>query len=132
MYSSTPGHKPVVNYWTQYFAQDKDENEKFKGLVRSQAGERYYPSFEVAKIVGLSSKAVSKLTSRVMAVDRDRSGKVNLGLSVKFEGKAQKVIDYSRKTDRYWEFSQATVDLIKEYKVAGADTLWAILLIPCL
>jgi 5'-3' exoribonuclease 1 len=55
-----------------------------------------------------------------MAVDGDRSGKINLGLSVKFEAKAQKVIDYSRKTDRYWEFSQTTVDLIKEYKVTGA------------
>ena len=67
---------------------------------------------------------VSKLTSRVMAVDEDRSGKmVNLGLSVKFEARAQKVIDYSRKTDRYWEFSQTTVDLIKEYKVIGANIL---------
>lgn len=54
-----------------------------------------------------------------MAVDADRSGKVNLGLSVKFEGKSQKVIDYSRKTDRYWEFSQETVALVKEYKVTG-------------
>jgi len=66
-----------------------------------------------------------------MAVDKDRSGKVNLGLSVKFEGKAQKVIDYSRKTDRYWEFSQTTVDLIKEYKVTSANTLRAKFLIPC-
>lgn len=59
---------------------------------------------------------VSKLTSRVMAVD-DRSAKMNLGLSVKFEAKALKVIGYSRRTDRHWEFSQSTVDLIREYKV---------------
>lgn len=59
-----------------------------------------------------------------MAVDRDRTGKVNLGLSVKFEGKAQKVVDYSRKTDRYWEFSQTTVALIKEYKVTDAIVPW--------
>ena len=97
--------------------QDKDENERFKALVRDQPGERYYPSPEVAKIVGLSPKVVSKVTSRVMAVG---SGKTNLGLSVKFEAKAQKVIDYSRKKYRYWEFSQATVDLIKEYKVIAA------------
>ena len=59
-----------------------------------------------------------------MAVDEDRSGKmINLGLNVKFEARAQKVIDYSRKTDRYWEFSQTTVDLIKEYKVIGASIL---------
>ena len=99
--------------------QDKDENERFKALVRDQPGERYYPLSEVAKIVGVSSKVVSKLTSRVMALDGDRSGKVNLGLSIKFEAKAQKVIDYSRKTDRYWEFSQVALDLIKEYKVSS-------------
>lgn len=66
---------------------------------------------------------VSKLTSSVMAVDEDRSGKINLGLSVKFEGRSQKVIDYSRKTDRYWEFSQTTVALIKEYKVTRCQCL---------
>ena len=104
----------------QYFVQEKDENERFKLLVRDQPGEKYYPLPEVAKISGLSPKVVSKLTSRVIAVDVDRSGKVNLGLSVKFEAKAQKVIDYSRKTYRSWEFSQATVDLIREYKVTDA------------
>ncbi|KAF9645770.1 hypothetical protein BDM02DRAFT_3067794, partial [Thelephora ganbajun] len=106
----------VLSVILTYSAQEKGENEKFKGLVRNQPGERYYPSFEVAKIAGLSSKAVSKLTSRVMAVGRDSSEKANLGLSVKFEAKAQKVIGYSRRTDRYWEFSQTTVALIKEYK----------------
>lgn len=53
----------------------------------------------------------------------DRSAKINLGLSVKFEAKAQKVIGYSRKTDRYWEFSQTAVALIKEYKVTSSDVL---------
>lgn len=100
--------------------QEKDENERFKALVRDQPGEKYHPLPEVAKIAGLSPKVVSKLTSRVIAIDVDRSGKINLGLSVKFEAKAQKVIDYSRKTYRYWEFSQATVDLVKEYKVTDA------------
>jgi len=43
--------------------------------------------------------------------------KTNLGLSLKFEAKALKVIDYSRKDGRTWEYSQKAVDLIKEYKV---------------
>jgi hypothetical protein len=93
-----------------------------KLLVRGQAGERYYPSFEVAKILGLSSIVVSKLTSRVMAVDGDRLAKVNLGLSVKFEARSLKVIGYSRKAVRHWEFSQSTVDLIREYKVIDVKT----------
>ena len=94
-----------------------------KRIIWDQAREKYYPSYEVAKIVGLSSKAISKLTSSVMAVDGQRPGKVNLGLSVKFEARAQKVVGYSRKMDRYWEFSQKTVALIKEYKVTDADML---------
>lgn len=99
-----------------YFPQDRDENERFKALVRSQVGERYYPFFEVSKMVGLSQKVVSRLTSKVMAIDGDHTGKVNIGLSVKFEAKAQKVIGYSRKIGRHWEFSRSTVDLIREYK----------------
>jgi hypothetical protein len=67
-----------------------------------------------------------------MAVGGDRSGKTNLGLSVKFEARAQKVIGYSRKADRYWEFSQTTVALIKEYKVTGAAISSTGFLIPCL
>jgi len=67
-----------------------------------------------------------------MAVDGGRSGNINLGLSIKFEAKARKVIDYSRRTDRYWEFSQTTVALIEEYKVTDAKVLWAVFLIPCL
>lgn len=43
--------------------------------------------------------------------------KNNLGLSLKFEAKALKVIDYSRKEGRNWDYSQKAVDLIKEYKV---------------
>lgn len=60
-----------------------------------------------------------------MAVDGDRSGsgKINIGLSVKFEAKALKVIGFSRKTNRYWEFSQSALDLIREYKVTGAKML---------
>jgi hypothetical protein len=45
--------------------------------------------------------------------------KINLGLSLKFEAKALKVIGYSRKNSQYWEFSQKTIDLIREFKVSS-------------
>lgn len=70
-------------------------------------------------MVGLSQKVISRLTSKVMAIDGDHMGKINIGLSVKFEAKAQKVIGYSRKIGRHWEYSRETVDLIREYKVTG-------------
>lgn len=116
---------------SQYFPRERDENEKFKELVRDQAGEKHYPTVEVANIVGLSSRTILKLTSKVKVVDGDRPGKINIGLSIKSEAKARKVIGYSRKTDRGWEFSRATVALIKEYQVAGAIILWPCFLTTC-
>jgi hypothetical protein len=61
--------------------------------------------------------------------------KNNLGLSIKFEAKGLKVIDYSRKAGRYWEFSEKAVDLIREYKVGpvwtkGATSCWICPTIP--
>ena len=51
-----------------------------------------------------------------MVVGSDGS-KSNVGLSLKFEAKALKVIEYSRKDGRYWEFSDKAIQLIREFKV---------------
>lgn len=51
-----------------------------------------------------------------MVATKDGS-KTNLGLSLKFEGKGLKVMGYSRKLERGWEFSDLAVKLIQEYKV---------------
>lgn len=48
--------------------------------------------------------------------------KMNIGLSLKFEAKALKVVDYTRKNGRYWEYSEKAVGLIKEYKVSSFPT----------
>ena len=63
-------------------------------------------------------------------MDEGRPGMINLGLSVKFEAKALKVIGYSRKAGRHWELSQSTVDLISEYKVTCDNLLDAGFLNP--
>lgn len=67
-------------------------------------------------MVGISGRALSKITSSFMVITSDNQ-KTNLGLSLKFEAKALKVIDYSRKEGRHWEFSEKAIDLIREYKV---------------
>jgi 5'-3' exoribonuclease 1 len=69
----------------------------------------------VAGVLGLNGRDLSKITSSFMVLT-SKSEKVNLGLSLKFEAKALKVIGYSRKNGQYWEFSQKTIDLIREYK----------------
>jgi hypothetical protein len=67
-------------------------------------------------MVGLSGRAVGKITSSFMVITSNGQ-KNNIGLSLKFEAKALKVIDYSRKEGRYWEFSEKAVELIRDYKV---------------
>jgi hypothetical protein len=68
-------------------------------------------------MVRLSGRALSKITSSFMVITSDGQ-KNNLGLSLKFEAKGLKVIDYSRKDGRHWEFSQKAVQLIRDYKVS--------------
>ena len=67
-------------------------------------------------MLGISGRALSKITSSFMVIGNDGQ-KTNLGLSLKFEAKALKVVNYSRKNGRYWEFSEKAVNLIREYKV---------------
>jgi hypothetical protein len=51
----------------------------------------------------------------VLTSDNER---IELGLGLKVEALALRVIGYSRKNEHEdWEFSQNAVDLIKEYKV---------------
>ncbi|KAG0700160.1 exonuclease II [Suillus ampliporus] len=98
-----------------FFPSDKAENEKFKTIVDSRVSQHYLPSFKAASAIGISSRALSKITSSFMVLTSDHQ-KNNLGLSIKFEAKGLKVIDYSWKAGRYWEFSEKAVDLIREYK----------------
>ena len=83
--------------------------------MSNQVALKYYPSFKVAEMTGISGHALSKVTSSFMVFDG--KSKINLGLSLKFEAKSLKVIGYSRKNDRFWEFSEKAIALIKEYKV---------------
>lgn len=68
-------------------------------------------------MVGISGRALGKITSSFMVITSDHS-KTNLGLSLKFEAKSLKVIDYSRKDGRNWDYSEKAVELLKEYKAS--------------
>ncbi|KAJ7767544.1 exonuclease II [Mycena olivaceomarginata] len=103
-----------------FFPSDKAENDRFKAIVDTRQSGRYYPSFKVADMVGMSGRALSKITSSFLVITSDGQ-KTNLGLSLKFEAKALKVIDYSRKEQRHWEFSEKAIDLIREYKASFPD-----------
>ncbi|KAI0833606.1 exonuclease II [Trametes gibbosa] len=98
-----------------FFPSEKQENDQFKSVVANRSQNKYFPSFKVSELLGISGRALSKITSSFMVVSAD-GNKNNLGLSLKFEGKGLKVIEYSRKDGRYWEFSQNAIELIREYK----------------
>ncbi|PNS16481.1 5'-3' exoribonuclease 1 [Sphaceloma murrayae] len=88
----------------------------------------YTPGFAVAKMLHLHPLALSKITSsfRVMS-----SGlQLNLGLNLKFEAKKQKVLGYSRKGERGWEYSQKAIELIAEYMTTFPDFIATILRNP--
>ncbi|KZP24164.1 hypothetical protein FIBSPDRAFT_951467 [Athelia psychrophila] len=98
-----------------FFPSDKATNEKFKSIVDSRISSQYFSSFKAVELAGLTERALSRITSSFMVLAA--GGKeVNVGLGLRFEAKALKVIDYTRKNDRFWEFSQKTVDLLKDYK----------------
>uniref|UniRef100_A0A060TFW6 5'-3' exoribonuclease 1 n=1 Tax=Blastobotrys adeninivorans TaxID=409370 RepID=A0A060TFW6_BLAAD len=85
---------------------------------------RYFPSFEVAKVLGLHPLALSKITSQYMVTVDNK--KYDIGLSLKFEAKRLKVLGYSRRGLRGWEFSTKTIELIKEYRASFPNVFEAV------
>ncbi|CCK71177.1 chromatin-binding exonuclease XRN1 KNAG_0G01190 [Huiozyma naganishii CBS 8797] len=81
---------------------------------------QYYPSFAVAKQLGLNRLFLSRITSRFLV--NDGTGKrVNVGIPVKFDAKNEKVLGYARKNPKGWEYSNLLVHLLREYKQRFPD-----------
>lgn len=78
----------------------------------------YMPSYDVAKRLKLNALFLSKLTSSFML--EDKGGKrVNIGLELKFEGRKQKVLGFTRKQNinsKIWEYSPLAIKLINDYR----------------
>ncbi|KAF8808621.1 hypothetical protein BYT27DRAFT_7210614 [Phlegmacium glaucopus] len=98
-----------------FFSSEKAETDKFKDVVVHRKTSRYYPSFKPAEMVGISGRALGKITSNFTVIMSDHQ-KNNLGLSLKYEAKALKVIDYSGKEGRNWDYSEKAIELPREYK----------------
>ncbi|KAK7056414.1 exonuclease II Exo2 [Paramarasmius palmivorus] len=106
-----------------FFPSDKTEKLKFKEIVEASqlpsasSSASYVPSYIAASQVSLSGRALSKITSSFMVITSDNQ-KHNLGLCLKYEAKALKVVGYTRKDKeggRHWEYSQKALALIREY-----------------
>lgn len=108
-----------LSFVLAFSPSDKLENEALKSAVAKGSATRYVPSFQVAEMLAMSKRALSRVTSSFMVLVADGQ-KVNLGLSIKFEGKGMKVINYSNKNGNVWQFSDLAIDLIRDYKVSTA------------
>jgi hypothetical protein len=75
---------------------------------------RYLPSHAVAKMLNLNNMVLSKITASftVSALGLPR---LNLGLNLKFEAKKLKVLGYTRRDERGWEYSDKAVHLVTTY-----------------
>ncbi|KAJ3296851.1 hypothetical protein HK104_001092 [Borealophlyctis nickersoniae] len=87
--------------------------------------ERYSPSWLIAKQLGMSPLALSKVTSSLHVVSKRADQRYNLGLNLKFESKGKKVLGYSRKTDNGWEYSQRAADLLRDFKVNALQLIFS-------
>lgn len=75
---------------------------------------KFFPSFVIAKQLNLNRLFLARITSRFLI--NDAAGKrVNVGIPVKFDSKHQKVLGYARKNIKGWEYSNLTINLLKEY-----------------
>jgi 5'-3' exoribonuclease 1 len=84
-------------------------------VKQSENAKPYFPSYTVATLVHLKPLPLSKITSSFTVVVNGET-RVNLGLSLKFEARRQKVLGYSRRVQEGWQFSDKALALIKEYK----------------
>jgi 5'-3' exoribonuclease 1 len=82
---------------------------------QAEKEERYFPGFVIAKKIGVSSLAISKITSSMFVMSNRNDQRYNIGLNLKFDSKALKVLGYSQKSDRGWEYSEKAFALIREY-----------------
>ncbi|WRT68404.1 5'-3' exoribonuclease 1 [Kwoniella shivajii] len=100
-----------------FFPSEKQENQNFSRLVAHRPTGIYYPSPVLARRIGVSPLALSRVTSTLLVLLEDGS-RTNIGLALKFESKGLKVLGYSRRNDKGWEFSEKTAQVLKEYKEA--------------
>lgn len=113
--------KKALNLKITVPRDDPSKQEKIKAVIRSSKdSDKYYSARTVCGMLKLNPLVFSRLTASVFVLFPIAGGDVierlNLGLGLKFDGKNLKVLGMSRKTaNTGWEYSQAAVDLIKEY-----------------
>ncbi|KAJ1723077.1 exonuclease II Exo2 [Coemansia erecta] len=93
-------------------------------LASRHLGDRYKPSFVVARELGIAPLLLSRITSKMSLQDPSKYGdasRVHIGLDLKFEARRLKVIGYTKRGPNGWMFSDRAVSLIASYMAAFPD-----------
>jgi 5'-3' exoribonuclease 1 len=97
-----------------------------KEIVKQSESEKpYFPSYTVATLVNIKPLPLSKIMSSFTVVVNGDT-RLNLGLSLKFEARRQKVLGYSRRVAEGWQFSDKALALVKEYKTKFPEFIRAL------
>ncbi|KAI9142247.1 XRN 5'-3' exonuclease N-terminus-domain-containing protein [Paraphysoderma sedebokerense] len=103
-------------------SSDADPNSDLlftKNVIReSERQEEYYPSYVVAKKLGIPGIVLAKVASSLHVVSKTNDQRLNLGLNLKFDSRRQKVLGYTRKNDFGWEYSKKAMELVRSYKAS--------------
>eukprot|EP01103_Thecamoeba_quadrilineata_P015656 TRINITY_DN5010_c0_g5_i2.p1 TRINITY_DN5010_c0_g5~~TRINITY_DN5010_c0_g5_i2.p1 ORF type:complete len:1677 (+),score=317.46 TRINITY_DN5010_c0_g5_i2:59-5089(+) len=107
-----------------------NSDQSFQQRLGIPLQDKYFPLRHVSRKLNISPRVLSKVTGSIYV----EPGRKNLGLNIKFTGKNQQVIGYTRKEDSSkandhfpqqagfqrqqdpWEFSSKAVELISDYK----------------
>ncbi|OWZ62180.1 hypothetical protein AYX15_05666 [Cryptococcus neoformans] len=100
-----------------YFGEETEETLRFMKAVAHRPTGKWWPSPILCRRLGISALALSRITSTLLVQLGDGS-KTNIGLSLKFESRGLKVLGYSKRNDRGWEFSEKTAQVLEAYKKA--------------
>ncbi|KAJ2786552.1 exonuclease II Exo2 [Coemansia interrupta] len=93
-------------------------------LASRHLGDRYKPSFVVARELAIPPLLLSRITSKMSLQDTSKYGdasRVHIGLDLKFEARRLKVIGYTKRGPNGWMFSDRAVSLIASYIAAFPD-----------
>ncbi|KAH6666849.1 exoribonuclease 1 [Halenospora varia] len=86
-----------------------------KNIVsNSNSHTKYTPSYAVSKMLGLHPLVLSKITAS-FSISALGLPRLNLGLNLKFEAKKLKVLGYSQRGEKGWEFSNKAIELLTTY-----------------
>ncbi|KAF5348596.1 hypothetical protein D9756_009690 [Leucocoprinus leucothites] len=84
--------------------------------VLAELSSEYLPSYQVADLLHISPLALGKITSSFFVRVGLDDFRVNIGLDLKFNGKGIRVVGYTKKEGKHWQYSDKAIALVKSYQ----------------